>query len=148
MNDKISFEDILESDGVLVYKTKGVSMKPMLRQNRDVIVITKKDPAQKLQPMDVALYKRGEQYVLHRVIRATESGYEIRGDNTFAIEKVPETAVIGVLQSFTRNGKNIDVNDRGYQRYARLWNNLYPVRKAYSGCKRTLRKFKRKILKK
>ena len=34
-----TFEEILEKDGKLVYKTKGVSMNPMLYQNRDLVVI-------------------------------------------------------------------------------------------------------------
>ena len=35
----MTFEDILSRDGQLVYKTRGVSMEPMLRQNRDLVVI-------------------------------------------------------------------------------------------------------------
>ena len=34
-----TFEEILEKDGKLVYKTKGVSMNPMLYQNRYLVVI-------------------------------------------------------------------------------------------------------------
>ena len=34
-----TFEEILEKDGKLVYKTKGISMNPMLYQNRDLVVI-------------------------------------------------------------------------------------------------------------
>ena len=34
-----TFEDILARDEILVYKTCGVSMEPMLRQNRDLVVI-------------------------------------------------------------------------------------------------------------
>ena len=33
------FEDILSGDGKLVYRTKGISMEPMLRQNRDLVII-------------------------------------------------------------------------------------------------------------
>ena len=34
-----TFEEILKKDGRLVYKTRGVSMLPMLHQNRDIAVI-------------------------------------------------------------------------------------------------------------
>lgn len=34
-----TFEEILEKDGKLVYKTKGVSMNPKLYRNRDLVVI-------------------------------------------------------------------------------------------------------------
>ena len=39
---KLTFENILDRDGILVYKTKGVSMRPLLRQDRDLVVIEKK----------------------------------------------------------------------------------------------------------
>ena len=57
----MTFEDILARDGKLVYKTRGVSMEPMLRQNRDLVVI--RVPSSRLKKYDVALYKRGDNYV-------------------------------------------------------------------------------------
>ena len=35
----MTLEDLLQRDGRLVYKTRGVSMEPMLRQNRDLVII-------------------------------------------------------------------------------------------------------------
>ena len=123
-----TFEEILARNGVLVYKTRGVSMRPMLRQNRDLVVI--RAPRERLRPLDVALYRRGESYVLHRVIQVRDGYYLIRGDNTYALETVPDEAVIGVLTGFRRDGKEIGADSRGYRVYARLWNAVYPVRSA------------------
>ena len=61
-----TFESLLERDGKLVYKTRGISMLPMLHENRDLVVIERAD--KRLKPGDVALYRRGGQYVLHRVL--------------------------------------------------------------------------------
>ena len=121
-----SFEEILARDGVLAYKTKGSSMEPMLRQNRDLVVV--RTPVSRLRKYDVALYKRGKKYVLHRVIKVEKDRYLIRGDNTFSLEIVPDDAVIGVLTSFQRKGKPRDVANRGYRLYARVWNAVYPLR--------------------
>ena len=123
-----TFEELLQREGKLVYKTKGSSMRPMLHENRDLVVILRKDG--RLKPLDVALYRRGPQYVLHRVIKLTDTGYLIRGDNTYALENVPEDAVIGVLAGFNRKGTYREVNDAAYQRYVRLWNATYPLRAA------------------
>ena len=87
-----SIEESLKRDGKLVYKTKGVSMLPMLHQNRDIVVISV--PKGRLKKYDVALYRRKNAYVLHRVIEVQEQGYLIRGDNTYSLEKVPDNAVI------------------------------------------------------
>ena len=122
----MKFEEILEQTGWLVYKTRGISMLPMLHENQDLVEI--RVPEDRLKKYDVALYKRGKAYVLHRVIGVREGGYDIRGDNTYAIGKVPEDAVIGVLVSFIRKGKKIEVTDSGYRMYARVWNAIYPLR--------------------
>lgn len=121
-----SFEDLLRSDGKLVYKTKGRSMEPMLRQNRDLVII--EVPSSCLKKYDVALYRREDKYVLHRVIGVEDGYYRIRGDNTYAVEQVPFDNVIGVLTSFNRKGKLHSVSERGYRFYARFWNAIYPLR--------------------
>jgi signal peptidase I len=100
----MTFEDVLARDGYLVYRTRGRSMEPMLRQDRDLI--TARVPTGRLKKYDVALYKRGSAYVLHRVVGVRPDHYLIRGDNTYAIERVPDEAVIGVLSAFLRNSRS------------------------------------------
>ncbi len=122
----VTFEDILARDGKLVYKTRGVSMEPMLRQNRDLVTI--RVPSSRLKRFDVALYRRGDDHVLHRVIKVRDGYYLIRGDNTFCLETVPDDAVIGVLTGFVRKGKKHEASDRGYRTYVRFWHAVYPIR--------------------
>lgn len=122
-----SFEEILDRDGKLIYKTKGTSMRPMLRENRDLVVIAV--PDRPVKKYDVVLYKRNNAYVLHRVLRVNESEYLIRGDNTYSMEKVPRAAVLGILTEFKRNGKTYSVNNTGYRYYARIWHAIYPLRR-------------------
>ncbi len=131
---KTTFEELLARDGRLVYKTKGTSMEPMLRQNRDLVVI--EVPASRLKKDDVAFYRRGESYVLHRVVDVKEDRYLIRGDNTYTLENVPDRAVLGVLTGFVRKGKQHSVDEEGYRRYVRFWNAIYPLRAVCFRCKR------------
>ena len=70
-----TFEEILTKDGRLVYKTRGVSMLPMLHQNRDIVVIV--PPEGRLKKYDVALYKRGSSYILHRIIGIQDEEFQI-----------------------------------------------------------------------
>ncbi|MBQ6236124.1 MAG: S24/S26 family peptidase [Clostridia bacterium] len=137
------FEDLLQKDGRLVYKTKGTSMEPMLRQNRDLVII--EVPSSRLQRYDVALYRRDDKYVLHRVIGVEDGFYRIRGDNTYAVEQVSFDAVIGVLKSFNRKGKLHSVTDRSYRFYARFWNAIYPLRAAWRRVRQLLIKIARKL---
>ena len=43
---KSSFEEVLARDGVLVYRTRGVSMEPMRREGRDVVTIRAAKPGE------------------------------------------------------------------------------------------------------
>ena len=138
-----SFEEYLAEEGKLVYKTRGVSMEPMLRQDRDLVVI--KVPDGRLKRYDVAFYRRREAYVLHRVIRVTEDGYRIRGDNTYSIEIVPESDIIGVLTGFCRKGKEYTTDNRAYRRYVRFWCAIYPIRALWVRCRRLGGKILRKL---
>ena len=127
------FEDILARDGQLIYRIRGKSMEPMLRQDRDLVIIGV--PGSRLRKNDVALYKRRSGYVLHRVIAVKEGCYLIRGDNTYFLERVPERCVIGVLTAFRRKGREHAVTEMGYLLYVRFWNAVYPLRLALFRCR-------------
>ena len=138
-----TFEEILVRDGILVYRTRGVSMEPMLRQNRDLVTI--RVPSSRLKKHDVAFYRRGEEHVLHRVIRVEEDRYLIRGDNTFSLENVPDESVVGVLTGFVRKGKKHDVTDRGYRTYVGIWCAIYPIRAFFARLRRFAGRIARKL---
>jgi hypothetical protein len=142
--EKQTIEEVLLSHGKYIGPTVGVSMLPMLKNRRDTIVVVPK--TEKLQPLDVALYKRGKQYVLHRVLRQTETGYIIRGDNCYSDENVPEEAVIGVLREFFRKGKHIYCTDKKYLRYVKRRLRWYKPRRFFVITKAKCRAFARKIL--
>lgn len=136
----ISFEEELEKSGKLVYTTVGVSMRPLIKQDRDISIISK--PTGRLKKFDVALYKRPNgQYVLHRVVKVLENGYVILGDNCVSKEyNIKDSQILGVLTSLVRNGKEIDLNSFGYKLYVRARYAHYPVRVIISKTKRFLRK--------
>lgn len=141
-----ALEGELQKNGVYASVTKGVSMRPLFKTNRDMVIIKK--PTEELHPFDVALYRLPSgQYVLHRVIKVLKDKYVIRGDNTYSLEYVPKEWVIGVLTEFNRKGKRISVENKGYLLYARLWNFIYPVRYLYVKARSLAGRVYRKILK-
>ncbi len=148
--EKKSIEEVLSEHGKYIGPTVGVSMLPMLKNRRDTIVVLPK--TERLKPLDVALYRRGDAYVLHRVLEVCEWGYIIRGDNCYTDEKIPEGAVIGVLAEFFRKGKHYTCENEKYQKYVRKRLKRYPCRrrrvlfiaKCKGGVRKILRIFKRK----
>lgn len=120
-----SIEEILKSDGMYVSTTSGVSMYPMLRDRRDTIAVT---PTQeRLKKYDVALYRRGNSYVLHRVIKVLPDSYVIRGDNCAAKEYVPDSSVLGKLTEVWREDKKLNMQGAPYRAYSRLITFFNPI---------------------
>ena len=123
-----SFSDLLNEEGYFVYTNIGFSMMPLLREKRDIIVIQKKKQ-QRCKKYDVILYKRDNQYILHRVLKVLPNGYIIAGDhNTFLEYDVTDDMIIGVMTRVIRNGKNIYPNDWRYKLYYHLWCDFFPFR--------------------
>ena len=129
--------------GTYATNTVGVSMRPLFKTHRDMIIVKK--PQGELSKYDVALYKVREKYILHRVIAVRENEYIIRGDNTFRKEHIPKENVIGVLVAFNRKGKRHEVTETGYKIYSRVWHFIYPVRYLFNLANRILHKIYRTI---
>lgn len=131
MTDHSFYENVVESElatgGVYASVTKGTSMRPLFKTNRDMIIL--KRPTGELKKYDVALYRiRSGKYVLHRVVGVRDDVYLIRGDNTYVLERVPKNDVIGVLTAFNRKGKKYTTESASYRMYSRVWNFVYPIR--------------------
>lgn len=142
--EKLKIEDAVAEQGVYIGPTVGVSMLPMLKNRRDTIVV--KPKTERLKRLDVALYKRGDDYVLHRVLAPVEGGYIIRGDNCYSDENVPEEAVFGVLTEFFRKDKHILCTDKKYLRYAERRVKTYRFRRFFVRIKWKIKGAIKKIL--
>ena len=121
MSDPVSFEEYLAEHGSLVYTFMGRSMLPLLRQGRDLITVERKGPA-RCGVGDVVLYRRGEQYVLHRVVAVRDRDYVILGDNCVNREfGIRDADILGVMTGFVRGGKEHSVSEPSYRLYSALW---------------------------
>lgn len=153
----VKIEDVIKEQGFFAGTTVGISMYPMLRNRRDTIVL--KPKTSRLKKYDVPLYKVGDKYVLHRVIKVMPDGYIIRGDNLINKERVSDNEILGVLAEFYRNPKNISdsnartlenakpVNMDGfkYKAYVRVWHYSFPIRVTYKKFRHFVGRVLRKI---
>lgn len=139
---KTTYEEELNIKGRFTYTNIGVSMRPLLKQGRDMFTIEKKTG--RCKKYDVVLYKRPPaSYVLHRVVEVRKNDYVILGDNCLNKEYgIKDEDIIGVMTSFVRKGKEYNVNDKGYCFYSKVWYFLYPVRRVFMKTKMILRKIK------
>ena len=123
-----SIEKMIKEQGYFIYTNVGTSMMPLLRQRKDLIEIKHKE-ADRCKKYDVVLYKRGEKYILHRILKVLPDGYLIAGDHcTFVERDIKDEHILGVLTRVIRNGRTITPNNLWYKAYVHLWCDCYPVR--------------------
>lgn len=128
------------------FTPKGKSMLPMLRDEKDTVVLSKPDG--KLKKYDLPLYKRDDgKYVLHRVIRVEEDGtYTMCGDNQVRPEQgIRDDQIIGVVTSYIKNGKQRSCSYPGYRMYCHMWIFLLPLRREKRFLRHLAGRVKRKI---
>ena len=104
--DLKNVEELLKTRDEVMTRTRGISMRPLLRQGRDIVVIKK--PQFPLKVGDAPIYKvkNKKELVLHRILKVNDDGsYIIRGDNLFFKEHVFENQIVGVMRAFYREGK-------------------------------------------
>lgn len=144
MSNKRQIEDVLKEEGVFVSTTVGVSMFPMLRNRRDTIIVRPYEG--RLKKYDVPLYKRGKDYILHRIVEVRPESYVICGDNCIRKEYgITDEQILGVLTGFYRGSKQINMDGMGYKLYVRIWCSIYPIRKAVSIPRRLAAKIWRRM---
>ncbi len=117
-------ENQLEKDGYIITPIKGASMRPLLKEGRDRVVIKKVKNI--IRKGDVILYVRPNgTYVLHRVLGVNAKFLELCGDNQTIVERgVKHSAVLGVLDGVYRNNKYINLNKSlRYKFYKLFWGN-------------------------
>ena len=124
---------MIREDGKVTISVSGYSMQPMLYNKRDTVTITK--PEFPLKKYDIPFFRLDDgRFVLHRIIKVYSDGtYKCRGDNRWEAEDhIRNNQIIGVVESFNRNGKTTHVdNSFGYWIYTRSWKFLHPFKKYY-----------------
>ena len=141
-----TIEQQIAENGFYISTTVGISMRPMLRNRRDRVIIRSTE-GKRLSKWDLPLYKRPDgKYVLHRIIEVRDGYYVIRGDNTYAKEHVPDDWIVGVMTEFYRGERHVLATNRGYRRYAAFWQTVYPLRLPFHWLRRAASFVKHRLL--
>ena len=144
MSEEKTIEQILAEEGKLVRTTAGVSMKPLFGDRRDTSIIV---PIKgRLKKYDVPLYRRGDDYVLHRIVKVLPDSYIICGDNCENYEYgIRDEDIIGVLTAFYRKDKFYTVDNKLYKLYSIYIVKTFRLRMFYRKSKRKLARAYRKV---
>lgn len=146
-------KDELSAGRSVLSFTSGVSMEPLLhdkrKKNATHVLIVPITGICQVGDMPLALLPDGR-YILHRIIRIDKKQdkviYVTRGDNCVGCEYVPQQAVYGVVREiYYKNDKTVKVTDKKYQRYVKVWMQLYPIRKFFMRCRGLIGRVYRKV---
>ncbi len=135
-----TFEETINRDGKLIFTNVGTSMRPLIKQGRDVLIIEK--PVFPLKKYDVPLYRRENgQYVLHRIVAVRKDGYVTRGDSRIHREYgVTDDMIIGVLTAVSTDGKEKRTDSKKMKLLSRLTVFSFPLRLPFLILMRLIRK--------
>ena len=104
------------------FRLKGNSMFPLLKNEKDSVIL-EKCPTDELKPMDVVLFRYRGSHVLHRIIQRNGDDLLIQGDGSIvAIEQCTVNDVVGKVTSICRSsGKVLSENDWKLTFPSHLW---------------------------
>ena len=120
---------VLNETGEASSLTRGCSMRPMLREHKDIVTL--KCPDRKLKKGDVVAYpSKDSNFTLHRIVAIKKGAYIIRGDNNYFTEYgITDNDIVGILKCFYRDGKYIDCEtNKKYKLYSFYICNSYHLR--------------------
>ena len=100
---------------------KGFSMRPFLRNERDVVVLSPVGE-KVLQRGMVVLFRYGGRHILHRIRKTDGERLLIEGDGNYRSVEVAtkEDVVAYVSEVRLENGKKLQYNDLGWRRRTAL----------------------------
>ena len=124
-------EEVIENGGEFRLFPKGFSMRPLIVQGRDSVVLrrNKTCPASK---HDIAFYRRDDgQFVLHRVMKIGKDGlYTMCGDGQYVYERgIRKEQIIAYVSDIYRGEKRFSVSSFRYRLYVFVWTKM-PLRKS------------------
>ncbi len=120
--------DQLDREQTVRLSPQGVSMLPLLRQEKDSVELSPL-PA-KLHPYDIVFYQRPNgAYVLHRLVKVGEKHLTFIGDHQFVYEYGVEPEwCIAVVSALYRGKCRFTPRHPLYRLYCRLWHHSRPLR--------------------
>ncbi len=117
----------------VIVPARGNSMRPLVRNERDNIVLTAYK-GERLNVGDAVFYRRqGGAYVLHRIVDVDEDGrFTLMGDNQSVPEKrIRAEQIIALPVAFIRGNKTVSCDSVVYKRYVKFWTGSVFFRKLH-----------------
>ena len=138
-------EEILAGGGEFRLYPRGKSMRPLIIEGRDSVVLARK-PIDELHRHDMVFYRRDNgQFVLHRLMKIEKDGtYTMCGDAQIALERgVRADQIIGYVITMYRKDRRMSLETPWYRLSVCVWSWIF-LRRCCMAARRRIRRVFRK----
>lgn len=115
-------------------RVKGYSMRPLLRNEHDRVVLKPVRSDEPFRCGQIVLFRFHGKHILHRIVRIDGDSLTLEGDGNFRKqEHCPTTDVVAVAVRVIRsNGREIGCDTRKWLLMSRAWRSLPPIVRRYA----------------
>ncbi len=134
-------EEILSGGGEFRLYPRGKSMRPLIIEGRDSVVLARK-PVSELRRHDMVFYRRDNgRFVLHRLMKKEKDGtYTMCGDAQLALERgIRADQIIGYVKTLYRKERRVSLRTPWYRLSVLVWSCLF-FRRCCMGVRRRIRR--------
>lgn len=118
-------EEIVKSGGAVRLDVKGTSMMPLLRNEKDAVLLKNPDNVRRF---DVVLFRKADgRIALHRIVKIGDF-YTIIGDNQYSFDcGISQCDLIAKATEFHRGHHRI--SEKKIRAFGAFWYSIYPMRR-------------------
>lgn len=122
-------EEMLREGHEVQLRVKGYSMRPLLRNERDIVVLAPYHPGEELHCGDIVLFRYHGRHVLHRIVHIDATQLTLAGDGNYRVwEHCQPNDVAGIVRRVIRpNGREISCKSPQWLRMSRAWLKCPPI---------------------
>ncbi len=126
-------EEELGEGHTVQLRIKGGSMRPLLRSDRDRVVLTPYRPGEALRCGQIVLFRYRGQHILHRIVRIEGDRLILEGDGNYRRQEHCRVAdVAAVMRRVIRpDGVEISCDSGRWRRMSRAWLMWPPIVRRY-----------------
>lgn len=115
-------EEMLAEGRSVQIRIKGHSMRPLLREGKDLVLLQRCD-ASELQPGHIVLFRCGSRHILHRIQRRDGERFTLAGDGNHRIREhcTPSDIVGCAVRVIRPSGRSVRCDSLRWRLQSRLW---------------------------
>lgn len=126
-------EALLAEGQEVTLRVKGYSMRPLLRNERDVVVLTPFRPEKPLRNGEIVLFRYQGRHILHRIVGIENDRLTLAGDGNYRQQEYCTVSDVVAVASrvIRKNGREVRCDSRKWLRMSRAWRALPPLVRRY-----------------